>query len=154
MLNELKKLLRSHINSEKAPFFPKFFKAGKGEYAEGDKFLGVTVPNMRSVAKQFYDLSYADLKTLIYSELHEERLTALLILVHRYTKGDGTEKNRVYDFYVKHRKQVNNWDLVDLSAHKIMGPHLINSSDKQIIYDLAKSKNLWERRISIITTFW
>jgi 3-methyladenine DNA glycosylase AlkD len=153
MLNELKKSLRKYINPEKAPFFPKFFKAGKGEYGEGDKFLGVTVPNIRLVVKQFFDLSISDIRKLLYSKIHEERLTALLILVSRYAKGGEMEKAEIYDFYVKNSRQANNWDLVDLSAHKIMGPHLIDSPDKKIIYKFAKSENLWERRIAILTTF-
>ena len=129
-----------------------FFKTGKGEYGEGDKFLGVTVPNQRKVAKKYYkDLSFLDLRTLLNSKYHEHRLTALFMLVLKYQKGQQKE---AYDFYLDNLEGVNNWDLVDSSAHKIIGDYLLDKPGihRKFLYNFAKSKNLWIRRISIIAT--
>src|SRR3989344_3017626 len=150
-VDELKKELHKHANAEKAKFFPRFFKAGKGEYAEGDKFIGVTVPRSRLVAKQFKGLSLSEVKHLLYSPIHEERLVALLILVTRFKKGDEKIQTEVFDFYLSHTKQVNNWDLVDLSAPNIVGMYLLDKS-RADLYKLARSTNLWEKRITIVAT--
>ncbi len=152
MSSSVLKVLRSHADSQKAAFFPRFFKAGKGEYAEGDTFIGVTVPQMRLVAKEFADLPLKDIETLLANPIHEARAVGLFILVNRYEKGDPKTKKQMVDFYLSHLKGVNNWDLVDLTSYKILGDWLLDKN-RSILYRLAKSKNLWEQRISIVTTF-
>lgn len=150
MLKQLRQDLQSLANPKKAAFFPKFFKAGPGEYAEGDQFLGVIVPDQRKVAKKYKNLPLDQIKELLYSPIHEHRLTALFILVAQYQKAKTDEEKKIfYDFYLKHRAQVNNWDLVDSSAHKIVGDYLL-TRDRSILYELAKSKSLWDRRIAMI----
>jgi len=154
VLQELKKELRAAVDPAKAAFFPRFFKAGPGQYAEGDKFLGVTVPNQRIIAKKYKDLSLSVIEELITSSWHEERLTGLLILVNRYKKADEVEKKTVYNFYLSHTKNINNWDLVDTSAEHIVGSFLQNRPEKmEVLTKLAHSSSLWERRISMLSTF-
>jgi len=151
-LNELKKTIRANANKDHAKTMQWFFKTGKGEYGEGDKFVGIRVPVQRKIAKQFGELDLKDLELLLDSKIHEERLISLLILVEKYNKADEKVKEIIFRFYKKNRRKINNWDLVDLSAPKIMGIHLLNR-DKQILYRFAHSKNLWEKRISIISTY-
>jgi 3-methyladenine DNA glycosylase AlkD len=154
--NKVKKELEKYINKEKAAFFPKFFKTGIGQYGEGDQFIGVTVPNQRKVSKMFYkEMELKDIQELLNSPIHEHRLTSLYILVLKFEKSkDLAEKKKIYDFYLKNAKKVNNWDLVDSSAHKIVGAYLLETEEsRDILYKLAKSKNLWEQRISIISTW-
>lgn len=154
MIEDLKKELRAAVNPEKAVFLPQFFKAGPGEYAEGDKFLGVTVPAQRIIAKKYKDLPLKDLEKLLTSEWHEERLTSLLILVGRYKKSSEAEQKEIYDFYLNHTKNINNWDLVDTSAEYIVGPYLQDRPEKMgVLTKLAHSKDLWERRIAMLSTF-
>lgn len=153
MLTQLKKDLLKLSNPDKAKFFPRFFKTGKGEYGEGDKFIGVTVPNMRLVAQNFQGVTLKELQELLNSPIHEYRLTALLILVAKYKKADEKEKKAIVNFYLKNTTKINNWDLVDLSACYILGEYYLEK-DKGIFYKLAHSKNLWEKRISIISTAW
>ncbi len=150
--NDLKKELDIFTNFEKAKVLQRFFKTGKGQYGEGDIFLGVIVPDTRKVAKKFIDLSLNEVKKILYSKIHEERLCALLILVEKYSKAEEKNKKIIFDFYIKNAKQANNWDLVDLSAPKIVGDYLLNKPRK-ILYKFAKSKNLWEKRISILSTY-
>lgn len=147
----IQKELRRQADPVKAKFFPRFFKSGKGEYGEGDKFLGVTVPRLRIAAKQFQDLSINQIKELLASSFHEERLVALLILVRQYQRGDELVRQKIFDFYLSQTKRINNWDLVDTSAYHIVGTHLLNS-DWSLLKKLAKSKSLWERRISMVAT--
>jgi len=151
-LNELKKAIRANANKDHAKTMQWFFKTGKGEYGEGDKFVGIKVPVQRKIAKQFVELNLEDLQTLLNSKIHEERLISLLILVDKYNKADEKVKDKIYQFYKKNSRKINNWDLVDLSAAKIMGIHLLNRG-KQILYKYAYSNNLWEKRISIISTY-
>lgn len=144
---ELKKLQ----NKEKAKILSKFFKTGKGEYGEGDLFLGIQVPKQREIVKRFWDkIDLKELAELLYSRFHEERLTALLILVKKYEKSSN--KKKIVSFYLKNLRRVNNWDLVDLSAPNILGDFLLNRN-KKVLYRLVKSKDLWARRISIVSTF-
>jgi len=150
-LKELRKQINDLANAEVAKTQLWFFKTGKGEYGEGDKFVGLKVPVQRRIAKEFKNLTYIELKELLASKIHEERLIALLILVHKYGQSDESEKEKIFRFYISNRMRINNWDLVDLSAPKIIGMHLINE-DRQILFDFAKSKNLWERRIAILST--
>jgi 3-methyladenine DNA glycosylase AlkD len=129
-----------------------FFKTGKGDYGEGDVFAGIKVPVQRKIAKEFNQLEYSEVKQLLASKIHEERLIALLILVDKFENGSEKEKEKIFNYYIENRKGVNNWDLVDLSAPKIAGSYLLNR-DKMLLYDFASSDNLWERRIAIISTY-
>ena len=152
MLKKIKEELKKYSNKEKAKILQGFFKTGKGQYGEGDVFIGVTVPQSRTVAKKYTNLSFEDTNELLRSEIHEERLVALLILVERFKEGNNEEKENIVDFYLKNTNKVNNWDLVDLSADKIIGEYLFDKNTN-ILRKLAKSKNLWERRIAIVATF-
>ena len=155
MLNNLKSDLQKLANPQKAKNYARFFKTGKGEYGEGDKFLGVVVPRQRKVAVKYKDFDLKDLQELLSTNIHEYRLTALFILVSQYKRSKNDEKKRraVVNFYLKNIKNVNNWDLVDSSAYYILGDYLLEKKDRSILYKLAKAKNLWERRIAIISTF-
>lgn len=144
--------LRKLVNPEKAKHLSRFFKTGKGEYGEGDKFIGITVPVMRAYARKYAEASYEELEELLDSSYHEERLLALTILTAQFERGSEAEKKRIFNFYLAHTKSINNWDLVDLSAYKIVGAYLL-ARPRAVLYRLAKSKNLWERRIAIISTF-
>jgi 3-methyladenine DNA glycosylase AlkD len=153
-LQHIQKDLASHADPEKATFHSRFFKTGKGEYGEGDTFLGITVPVQRKIATQYKTLSLTETEQLLHSPYHEHRLTALLILVLKYEKGLPEEREQVYTLYITNLRHINNWDLVDASAHKIVGPYLIKHPKKQnILFVLAKSDNLWERRVAIIATW-
>ena len=138
-------------NPRQAKVLQRFFKTGKGEYGEGDIFLGVKVPDQRKIANKFSELSLKDLEELLKSEIHEYRMTALLVLIKQYEKADEEDKKKIFDFYLKNSRNINNWDLVDISAPKIVGDFLLDKS-KSILYKLAKSNNLWEKRIAIIST--
>lgn len=129
----------------------RFFKTGQGEYGFGDIFIGLTVPQSRNLAIKFKNLTFIDIGSLLKSKIHEERLIALLILVHKFQK-EPMEQRRIYDFYLKNTKYVNNWDLVDLSSDKIVGGYLIDKP-KEILKKMAGSKNIWERRIAMIATY-
>lgn len=152
-LLDLRKDLKEIGNKDKAELLQGFFKTGKGEYGEGDIFIGITVPDSRKIAIKYKDLSFADVKNLLKSKIHEERLIALLILVHNFSIGAKRQQKTIYNFYLKNTKYINNWDLVDLSSHKIVGAYLFKKP-KDILYKLAHSKNLWERRIAVISTFY
>lgn len=155
MLNELIKEVKSLENREKAKILMRFFKTGKGEYGEGDVFLGIQVPISRTIVKKYWkNLTFLEVEELIRSPIHEHRLIGLMILVEKYQKSKTTEeKEKIFDFYTKNTKRVNNWDLVDSSADRIIGSHLFEG-DKSLLYKLVKSDNIWERRISIISTFY
>lgn len=144
--------LRKYSSAKKAEFLPSFFKTGKGEYGEGDIFIGVTVPNCRLVAKKFSALSFTEVEKLLKSRFHEERLTALFILVNKFQKGDISEREKIFRFYSLNREFVNNWDLVDASVYKIVGDYLLDK-DRKFLYLLAKSTSLWERRMAIVATY-
>jgi len=151
-LTELKKELNSLKNKEKAKDYACFFKTGKGEYGEGDVFLGIKVPVQRQIAKKYSTLSLADLENLLSSKIHEYRLTALLILVEKYQKSPEKEQKQIFNLYLKNTKYINNWDLVDLSAPKIVGTYLLTHQNRKILYQLAHSRNLWEKRIAVLAT--
>lgn len=145
--NELKK----HANPEKAKLLQGFFKTGKGEYGYGDVFIGVMVPKTRKVVNEHHKrVKINDIKPLLHSKIHEERLLALLILVKKYQKADEKQKRKIFDLYLANTKYVNNWDLVDLTAPNIVGAYLSNKN-KSILYKLSKS-HLWDKRIAIIST--
>ena len=142
------KELRGLSDDEKKTVLPRFFKTGKGEYGEGDRFLGVIVPNTRKVAKNHKDSPYIVIEMLLESEWHECRLCALLMLIEKYKK----EPDQVVQFYLTHTKGINNWDLVDLSAPYILGDFLKDKTDRNVLYDLAGSSVMWERRIAVVST--
>jgi len=152
LVNEVKKSLLQLADPQKANFYPRFFKTAPGQYGEGDQFIGVTVPNTRLIVKKYKDLDFRELKELIQSPIHEERLCALLILVEQFKNGDTKTQEKIYKFYLANTKYINNWDLVDLSADKIVGAYLENKP-KDILFKLSKSQYLWERRIAILATF-
>lgn len=153
MLKQLQLDLKKLSNPSKAEFLSGFFKTGKGQYAEGDIFLGITVPEQRKLAKQYADLPLSHLARLLNNKTHEHRLTALLILVKRFTnaKQDTKTRKELFTFYIDNKHAVNNWDLVDLSAPHIVGNYL-RDKDRKILYKLAKSSDLWDRRIAIVST--
>ncbi|NCN07721.1 DNA alkylation repair protein [Candidatus Falkowbacteria bacterium] len=151
-LLNLTKELESLSNKKKAIVLQGFFKTGPGEYGEGDVFLGIVVPVQRQVAKKYLDLRYSDLKQLLNSKTHEYRLVAVLILVTNYKTSDGKIQKQIFNFYLKNLKYINNWDLVDLSAPNIIGNYLLNQS-RDILYKLVRSKNIWQRRIAIVSTY-
>ena len=148
-----KKALRRFASKKKAKELQCFFKTGPGEYGEGDIFVGVTVPNIRKVAKEYSNSVVADLVLLLKSPIHEERLLALLIMVEQFNRGSESERRALFNLYLKHTKNINNWDLVDLSAHRIIGAFLFDKN-RQILERFAKSKILWERRIAVLSTFY
>ncbi|MFA5931864.1 MAG: DNA alkylation repair protein [Candidatus Paceibacterota bacterium] len=148
VIKELKLL----ANPLKAKILQRFFKTGKGEYAEGDKFLGITVSAQRVVAKKYINLNLNDVRKLLVSGMHEHRFVALEILVFKYENAKEKEKGEIVKFYLKNKKNINNWDLVDTSAPYILGDYLLKQ-DRSVLYKLVKSKTLWDRRIAIISTF-
>lgn len=151
----IQKDLRVFATKERAISNAWFFKTGAGQYGEGDVFLGVTVPDIRKVVKKYKQVSFAEIEILIHSKYHEERLLGLLILVEQAKTTDEKTLKKIVDFYIKNRKSVNNWDLVDLSAPRILGKYLFESAKPtDILYTYAHSKNLWEKRIAVLSTFW
>jgi len=150
-LATLRRELGRAADPERARNLARFFKTGDGEYGEGDKFIGLTVPAQRAIAKKYRHLKLDDIGKLLASRIHEYRFTALLILVVQYKAGDSATKQRVFDFYLDHTRCINNWDLVDTSAPGIVGEHLI-LRPRRVLYRLAKSSELWERRIAMVAT--
>ena len=142
--------LRACSREDKKEILPRFFKTGKGEYGEGDMFLGVVVPETRKVALRHRDAAFEVVDALLESEWHECRLCALLILVERFKRTSS--KAQIVDFYLKHTSGINNWDLVDLSAPYILGAYLVTESDRSVLYDLSRSSNMWEQRIAVVST--
>lgn len=151
-LRALRAELKALADPVRAAGVASFFKSKPGQYGEGDRFLGITVPAQRSVARKYPDLSFGDLETLLSSPMHEERLTALLILTRQYERGASAQKKACFDFYLAHRAGVNNWDLVDTSAPQIIGAQLLDR-DRKLLRRLAASANVWERRIAIVSTY-
>lgn len=151
-LKNLQKEILALANPAKAKILMGFFKTGPGEYGEGDKFLGIVVPEQRKLVRKYLHLSLLDIKKIITSKFHEKRLIALLILVAKFARTSESEQAKIYKFYLGHTKYINNWDLVDLTADRIVGAYLLNKN-KLILLKLAKSKDLWERRIAMLSTF-
>lgn len=137
----------------KAEHSLRFFKTGPGEYGEGDKFLGIRVPPQRALAKRYRQATREDALNLLTNEYHEARLTALFLLVNLYNKADSRGREQIYNDYLSHVRFINNWDLVDSSALQIVG-HFLFDRDRSALYELARSEDLWERRISIIASFY
>lgn len=144
--------LRKMANPKQAALLQRFFKTGKGEYGEGDMFLGIKVPAQRKVVAEFKDLPLVEAKKLLVSRFHEHRLVALLILVKQFERGDAAIRKKIFDLYLANARRVNNWDLVDLSAPNIVGVYLLDKP-RAVLYKLVKSKSLWERRIAVLATF-
>jgi 3-methyladenine DNA glycosylase AlkD len=147
--------LQAHARSdEDAAILERFFKTGVGEYGEGDVFIGVRVPDVRAVCKQFKDLPLTQVQKLLDSKVHEHRLAAVILLSNAYQKASVDERQKIFDMYLKnvYANRVNNWDLIDSSAHFIVGEHL-RDRPRDLLFSLAKSDNLWQRRVAIISTF-
>ena len=147
--NDMKKF----INPDRAKISASFFKTGKGQYSEGDVFLGIRNGELRQIAKRYWDrINISKIEKLLCSDTHEKRLVALLILVEKYAHCEDTRKD-LFNFYLANTNGINSWDLVDLSAWRIVGNYLLGRKDRQVLYKLARSKNLWERRIAIVSSF-
>jgi 3-methyladenine DNA glycosylase AlkD len=151
MLEQLKKELKKVSNPEKAKIYQRFFKTGKGEYGEGDILLGLTVPEMRKIAKN-YDLSLKDIQELLNIQIHEFRFTALVILISKYNKAKQEDKEEIFKLYLKNYNNINNWDLVDISCPNIIGNYLLDK-ERDVLYEFAESDHLWKKRIAMISTF-
>lgn len=149
---DVRAAIRAQADPEVAGHSARFFKSGKGEYGEGDRFHGVRVPVVRSLVKDFRDAPLRSVVSLLKSKWHEERLFAVLLMTEQYSRGDADKRQAVFDIYLNNRAFVNNWDIVDSSAHKIVGPHLENRS-RELLYDLATSESLWDRRIAMMSTY-
>jgi 3-methyladenine DNA glycosylase AlkD len=145
--------LLSVADPGKAQFLQRFFKTGKGQYAEGDVFLGITVPLIRDIVKQSPALPLSEIRPLIHSEYHEARLAGLLCLVKQFKKAPESERKKIFDFYLKHARCANNWDLVDVTCRDVIGLYLLDKPDRTALYRLAESSSLWEQRIAIVSTW-
>ncbi|WP_291049709.1 MULTISPECIES: DNA alkylation repair protein [unclassified Empedobacter] len=156
MIEQLKSTLQDLADDDKAKIMMRFFKTGKGEYGEGDILLGISVPNQRLIAKEFYQqVSLNDIKNLLNSNIHEYRLTALLILVLKYEKSkDELVRKDIIDFYLAQTSQINNWDLVDTSCYKILGHYCFHQKREELLFELADSDDLWEKRIATVSTMY
>jgi 3-methyladenine DNA glycosylase AlkD len=152
MLDQIKRDLLQISDPNHAKRLAGFFKTGKGQYGEGDLFLGIPVPKQRKIAKKYFNLGLNGIQELLKSKFHEHRFTALIILVSKYQKAEESIKNEVFDFLLQNIDRINNWDLTDWSAPRIIGDYLIDK-DRSILYELAMSNSMWERRISILATF-
>ena len=152
--NQILEALQFLSSPEKKEFLPYFFKTGKGEYAEGDQFIGVVVPDSRKLVKEYWQKAeLSDVQEILKSEFHEMRLVALLILVNKFKKSkDKTEQKKLVDFYLKKTKYINNWDLVDLSCYKLLGRYCFENQKDDILRELSNSDNMWEKRIAIVAT--
>ncbi len=144
--------LKALADPEKAKFLPRFFKTGPGEYGEGDRFLGVVAPKIHKLVKEHREEPEEEVLKLLRSPYHEERLTGLLILVEQYKRGDADRRQAIYDLYLANTACINNWDLVDLTAHHIVGAH-IHGNDTSVLTRLARSEDLWEKRIAMLATY-
>lgn len=152
LFDQLKKRIAMQAATTSPEFATRFFKTRPGQYAAHDQFLGLSAPWVRGLSKEFSDLSMDDITHFLYSAINEERLLALLILVHQYQKGEAHKKRDLHNFFTAHMDQVNNWNLVDLSAPPLMGVPLLNEK-KEILLELALSPSMWRRRVGIVSTF-
>ncbi|MBT4651672.1 DNA alkylation repair protein [Candidatus Woesearchaeota archaeon] len=148
----IEKELRKLSDPVRAKHSQRFFKTGPGEYGEGDVFLGLTMPQVRIVAKKYFkEIDYSSVQELVESKYHEFRMCALVMLVYKYEKF-ASERKEIYEFFLKNTKYINNWDLVDVTVPRTVGFYLVDH-DRSVLYKLVKSKDLWERRISVLATF-
>ncbi len=152
MIEQIKKDIKKMANPEKAKIYQRFFKTGKGQYGEGDVFLGLTSQQIKDIAKKYTGIGLPKIQELLKSEIHEHRICALRILFEKYKKSEEEEKGNIFNLYLKNTKFINNWDLVDLSAPNIVGEFLLDKK-RIVLYNLAESKSLWEKRISVLATF-
>lgn len=153
-MSDIYRELNKYRNFQKAKILSKFFKTGKGEYGEGDKFLGISVPQIRKACEDYPVKDLKEIQKILKNEFHEIRFAGLVCLVNLYKKSDSKNKEKIFNFYIKNAKNINNWDLVDVSADKIAGDFLLDKrKEREILYKLSKSKNLWERRISVVSTY-
>jgi 3-methyladenine DNA glycosylase AlkD len=150
-VSDLQNELAQLGNPEAVAILQRFFKTGPGEYAEGDRFRGIKVPVLRAVVKKHSELELSELEQLLHSAFHEDRLLSLLIMVRKFERGDELLRTLIYKLYLKNTSVINNWDLVDSSAPQIIGGYLWER-DRKPLYRLARSRSLWERRISILAT--
>ncbi|MFC1662875.1 DNA alkylation repair protein [Patescibacteria group bacterium] len=151
-LENIKRDLNKLADKRQAALLQRFFKTGRGEYGEGDVFIGIKVPIQRQVAKRYKDLSNTEVVKLLHSKIHEYRLTALLIFTYRYKTETLSGRKKIYELYLRNTRYINNWDLVDVTTPNIMGEYLLDRQ-RDILYKLARSKSLWERRMAILATF-
>jgi 3-methyladenine DNA glycosylase AlkD len=151
---DLKVALEKHANADDAVFLQRFFKTGKGQYGEGDVFIGVRVPQTRAICKDFKDLPLAEIQKLFDSPVHEHRLVAVILLANKFPKATEQGRRKIYELYLKnvYKNRINNWDIVDLSADRVVGAYLENR-DKKILLELAKSDNIWQKRVAMLSTF-
>lgn len=152
--NDVKSALKKHASSDDAIFLQRFFKTGKGQYGEGDVFIGVRVPQTREVCRQFKDLPLTEIQKLLDSPVHEHRLAAVILLAKQFPKAFEQKQREIYELYLKNvrRNRINNWNIVDSSAEFIVGAYL-QSRDKKVLFELAKGKSVWERRVAMLSTF-
>ena len=143
--------LQMSADKEKAQFLQRFFKTGRGQYAESDVFWGIKVPETRQVAKAYRSMPLVELGIIMKNPVHEVRLCGLMVLIEQFNKAKEADKKRIIDFYLSHTQYINNWDLVDLSCYKILGNYLLDKP-RDVLYRMAKSKNMWEQRIAIVST--
>ncbi|MFH1400309.1 MAG: DNA alkylation repair protein [Nanoarchaeota archaeon] len=151
-MDDIIRALEDVARPEKVAILLSFFKTGKGQYGEGDVFIGVAVPDQRKVASQFMDISLDEVAWLLASKVHEHRLTGALILVEKFKKADRIRREEVFDFYIRNIKGINNWDIVDLTAPSIVGAFLLDRP-RGLLFKMARSSNLWERRIAVVSTY-
>ena len=152
MLVKLKQALLNLAKPERAIQTARFFKTGKGQYGEGDIFIGITNPEVRALVKEFWKtISLADIQLLLNDDIHEFRFTGLMILVEQFEKANEEKRTEIVDFYLNNLPKINNWDLVDCSCYKILGVYLLDKH-RQVLYDLANSKHLWTERIAVVST--
>jgi 3-methyladenine DNA glycosylase AlkD len=151
-LKAIKRTLKQAANPGKARILQRFFKTGPGEYGEGDQFIGITVPILRSIARTYKDADHATILALLKSPIHEERLLALYLMIHQFKKGDERRRKQLYTTYIQNTRYINNWDLIDSSAEHIVGAYL-NDKPKTLLTTFAQSPNLWKRRIAMIATY-
>lgn len=153
-VNKIEKEIIKQRNASKAKILARYFKTGEGEYGEGDIFLGISVPDLSKFAKKHKSIDIKKVSTLLKNKIHEIRLIALFVLVSKFQETNReSEKERIINFYLKNTKYINNWDLVDSSAYQILGSYLVDKKDRKIIYKLISSKNMWEQRIAIVSTY-
>jgi len=150
---QLKQELNKLKNPARAKILQRFFKTGKGEYGEGDIFLGITNPDLKNAAKSYVSLELKDIQELLDSKIHEYRQASLFILTLKFEKAEEKDKKRIFMFYMKNYNNINNWDLVDLTSYKIAGAYLIDK-DKKMLYEFARSNHLWKKRIAMISCYW
>ncbi|MDH5656047.1 MAG: DNA alkylation repair protein [Spirochaetia bacterium] len=153
LLQNLKIELKSLADRKVAEHSQRYFKTGPGEYGEGDVFIGLRMPQIRSLAKKYSKLSFSDIENLLKSEIHEKRMLAVILLVNAYKKAAEPDQKKIYQMYFKNKKYINNWDLIDVSCPHVMGGYLYKN-DRSVLFKLAASGNLWDKRLAVMSTFY